>query len=795
MSADEELAKDIGPLAALTIGIGTMIGAGIFVLPGTAVGELGPLASLAFVIGGCIALLTALSASELGTAMPVSGGAYYYVNQGLGPLFGSIAGWGNWMGLAFASAFYMYGFGEYVNGFVAVSGVTVGPLALKPAQIIGLVGAVFFIAVNYVGAKETGQIQNVIVITLLAILSVFTLFGLLNADVETLRPFDPFGWDRLFPVTGLVFVSYLGFVQITSVAEEIQDPGRNLPRAVIGSVVIVTAAYALILLAMLAAVELDLVANNETAVVEVAELLIGPLGAAALLFGGLLATASSANASILASSRINFAMGRDKLITPKINEVHPRFSTPYRAIGATGVLILAFIALGNLELLASAGSVLHLIVYGLLNLALIVFREANPESYDPDFTVPLYPITPILGAIFSFALIVFIEPVVIGLSLAFVAFGVIWYLGYARSQIESPGVLAQYVLERSEELPDAAVSATTSVQPEGNDYRVMVPLANPAHQHNLITLGSAIADQHDGTVVALNIETVPDQTSLKAAREQQEYEAAKHILEQARDDAETYGVDVETHAVLSHRGFEEVFDSANRYNADLCVMGWGPEAAGSPGRVETPIDELAHSLPCDFLVFRDRGFDPSRILLPTAGGPDSDIAAGAARTLRDQYDAEVTLLHVAEDPAAGRQFLTEWAAEHGLEDAEIAVESGDVQTVIADAAEDATMLIVGATEKGLLSRLVRGSLVLDVLEDVECSVLLAEKSHTRSLRERVFGSDRTETEETGVTPEPATPEVEASGSDSDSDSDRDPDSTTDPTSDAKSESDSTVEQP
>ncbi|QFU84217.1 amino acid permease [Natronorubrum aibiense] len=760
--SDEELAKDLGPLAALTIGVGTMIGAGIFVLPGPAVAQLGPLAALAFVIGGGLALLTALSASELGTAMPVSGGAYYYINQGLGPLFGSIAGWGNWMGLAFASSFYMYGFGEYVNQFVSVSGLSLGFITLEPAQIIGLIGAAFFIAVNYVGAKETGRLQNIIVIVLMGILAVFTLFGLFNADLETLRPIDPFGWAPLLPVTGLVFVSFLGFVQITSVAEEIQEPGKNLPRAVIGSVVIVTVMYALILLAVLAAVETDVVANNETAVVDVARMLIGPAGAVALLLGGLLATASSANASILASSRINFAMGRDKLISPSINEIHPRFATPYRAIAITGAFILLFIAFGNLEMLATAGSVLHLIVYSLLNVALIIFREVDPESYDPDFEVPFYPITPILGAILSFALIAFIEPIVILLSMAFVLFGVIWYLGYARSEIESSGVLANYVLERSETLPDAAVSATTSVQPEGGDYRVMVPLANPAHEKHLITLGSAIADQHDGTVVAVNIEQVPDQTSLRAAREQNEHEAAAHLLEQAQTDAETYGVDVETHAVLSHRGIEEVFDAAKRYGVDVCVMGWGPNSQRSSGRVETTMDELAQSLPCDFLVFRDRGFDPSRILLPTAGGPDSDLAAAVARSLRDQYDATVTLLHVAEDRDRGTAFLESWADDHDLSDAKLSVETGDVQTNIAEAATDATLLVIGATEKGLLSRVVRGSLVLDVLEDVDCSVLLAEKRHERSIRERLFGTDSdTETDsETGVTPNPSTPDPE-----------------------------------
>ncbi|KAB1190528.1 amino acid permease [Haloferax sp. MBLA0076] len=749
-SGDEELAKDLGLLSALTIGVGTMIGAGIFVLPGQAAAAAGPAVALSFVVGGIISLFTALSASELGTAMPKAGGSYYYVNHALGPLFGSVAGWGNWMGLAFASAFYTLGFGEYLASFLPLPALSLGPLGLTPFQIGALLAGSAFIAINYIGAKETGRIQIVIVTLLVGILTVFSLLGFLQADISTLRPFFPEetgGTAAVLPATGLVFVSFLGFAKITTVAEELKNPGRNLPLAVVGSVLIVTVMYAVIMVVLMGVINWPQLAPEftDTPVLDVAEIAFGTIGLAGvgvalLTFAGLLATASSANASILASSRINFAMGRDKLVSDKLNAIHPNFATPYRSIAVTGGLILLFIVVGDVKTLAKAGSVLHLIVYGMLNIALIVMRQADVDEYQPDFEVPLYPVVPILGAVSSFGLIAFMEPVEIALSVVFVAGGLVWYLAYARGKTTKRGILSQYIISRSDEMPSAAVSAASTVQPDGGQYKVMVPLANPQHEHDLITLASAIAKQHDGYVEAVHIVTVPDQTALRYGAEHLDELDAESmtLLEQARDDAETLGVDIETHTVVSHQSFEEIFDVAKDHEADLVVMGWGPDSHGAPGRAESARDELTEDVPCDFIVLRDRGFDPSDILVPTAGGPDSDLSAEVAKLLQSTYGSNVTLLHVAETVEEGDSFLREWAETHGLEDATLQVETGDVETAIERAAADKSMVIIGATERGLLSRLLRGTIAESVVDDIDSSVLLAERARTRSFMDKLF---------------------------------------------------------
>ncbi|ELZ95114.1 cationic amino acid transporter [Haloferax mucosum ATCC BAA-1512] len=746
--SDEELAKDLGLLSALTIGIGTMIGAGIFVLPGAAARAAGPVVVASFVVGGLIALVNALSVSELGTAMPKAGGGYYYVNRALGPLFGSIAGLGDWMGLAFASAFYSIGFGQYLATLIPMSGVAF----LNEVQVGAVVAGAVFVGVNYIGAKETGGVQTVIVTILLMILTLFAVQGWLSFDVATLLGdggVAPFGYGAILPGTALVFVSFLGYAKIATVAEELKNPGRNLPLAVIGSVTIVTILYAILVSIMLGVVPWPEL--NESAPLTQATRVAFPGGLAGLAvtvvtLGALLATASSANASILASARINFAMGRDKIVTNWLNKIHPNYATPYRSILVTGVVIILFIAaLGrDIEVLAKAATALHLVVYALMNAALIVFRETDPE-YDPEFTVPLYPLTPIVGIAVSLGLLAYVGREELLLSGLFIVGAVVWYFAYARNHVDRQGLLGRYILSRSDGLPPTVVEAAATVAPNGTGRvdtapTTMVAVSNPRTERALVTLAAAIAKSDGGRVVVTHVIQVPDQTSLAAAADQRDRisQTSKQLMADARTDAEQLGVPVDTKTVLSHEGLDEVFDVAREHGVNRLVIGHsGAKIAG--GRVEGPLDELTHDLPCDVLVLDGQTFDPSEILLPTAGGYSSGLSAEVARALQETTDARISVLHVADEATTGRAFLEQWVAEHELDGVELLVETGDVETAIREAAAGKSLVLVGATESGLLSRLVGGSLTLSVLNDLDTDVLLAERPRERSLRERLFG--------------------------------------------------------
>jgi amino acid transporter len=442
--AGTELERSIGLIGGLAVGVGTMIGAGIFVFPGLAAGQAGPAAAGSFAIGAVVALLVALPASELATAMPKSGGGYYFISRALGALPGAIVGISIWLGLVFATAFYLVGFGNYAAAILAEAGVALGGMSVVIP--LALVSGLLLTGLNLFGTENAATLQNYVVGLLLTILVAFLGFGGLDAlgivgAPSSRETFMPFGPMPMFTTAALVFTSYLGFAQVATVAGDIKNPGRNLPLAMIGSVLIVGILYvATIFVATSAFGSGPLSRFGETAIVEVARSYLGSTGAVVILLAGLLATVSSANASILSTSRAVFAISRDALIPKFASRMNLKYGTPHVALAMAGGPVLVLIGFGEVEVLAEVASFLHLIMYGLMCVALVVIRLDEPDWYDPDFRVPAWPLVAGLGALASFGMIFFMQFIsqVIGLGVMVAAGG--WYLFYARD-VTLKGVL------------------------------------------------------------------------------------------------------------------------------------------------------------------------------------------------------------------------------------------------------------------------------------------------------------------------------------------------------------------
>jgi amino acid transporter len=552
---DQELARDLGFLEAYTIGLGTMIGAGIFVLPSIAASRAGPASTVSFFFGGMVSLLAAISLSELATGMPRAGGSYYYVNRALGPFFGSIVGWGMWAGLTFASAFYMIGFGQYLLpglgqylGFLAGWG-EVG------ITVAALVMAALLTGVNYYGVKETGALQNVIVLTLVGLIVTFLSFGLVSGP--TIGEFNPYGWPAVAATIGTVYVTFIGFEVIATSAEEIKNPSRNLPLAMIAAVVTPTLMYVGVMFVSTGTLSPEALTTSQIPVADVATEIMGSIGSLLMIVGAVLATVSSANASILSAARVNFAMGRDRILMNWLNEVHDRFRTPYRSIAATGIITLVLIAIGvGIGTLAEVASFMYLVTYALVHVAVVVLRRADPDAYDPSFQIPtlLYPAVPILGFLACIAILVQMDGVVQAIGVVIVALGVLWYVVYAREQASSESLVGEAIAPR----------ATRRVDGE-RPYRVVVPVANPQTERDLLRMAAASAHAHDdenAEIIAVNVIEVPQQTSLSQdlAFEEERIERQQELLDAARDVAEDLDIGLRTRAIVGRNAGSAILD-------------------------------------------------------------------------------------------------------------------------------------------------------------------------------------------------------------------------------------------
>ena len=424
------LKKELTLLNVYAIATGTTLSAGFFLLPGIAFNEAGPAVVLSYMIAAIPLIPAMFSMVELSTAMPRAGGAYYFLDRSMGPFVGTIGGLGTWLALVFKTAFALIGMGAYLSIFWPE----------VPIVMLAVILAVLFGIVNLFGAKKTGTFQVFMVFALLLILLAFIGKGIPEINSVHFEGFFDKGTVSIISTAGLVYISYVGVTNIASVAEEVQNPERNLPLGVflaIGTAIIVYAVGTTIMVGVLPANEL---AQDLTPVASTAAIIFGEWGKIAVTVAAVIAFASVANAGILSASRYPLAMSRDHLIPSKLAKLTAR-NIPHYGIAVTVGLIILLILTLDIARIAKLASAFQLLMFAFICLAVVVMRESQIEAYDPGYRSPFYPWMQIFGVFSPLWLIAEMGALPILFSLGLVTLGTVWYFAYAQNRVVRSGAI------------------------------------------------------------------------------------------------------------------------------------------------------------------------------------------------------------------------------------------------------------------------------------------------------------------------------------------------------------------
>ncbi len=436
------LKKELGLLSVFSIAAGAMISSGLFILPGLAYFKSGPAVILAYLIAGILVLPSMFSKAELATAMPKSGGAYFFVNRSMGAGFGTIAGISAWFSLAFKSAFALVGIGAFAS-------IIYPEITILQIKLIAVVFCVFFTIINLRSTKHAGSLQVFMVMGLLVLLLYYVFKGIPHIDNRHFDDFMKGDLKTLFMTSGMIFVSYGGLTKIASVAEEIKNPSRNIPLGMISAFTIVTIAYVVVVFVTVGILGDKLLLSAPrlytlTPISDGAEVFAGKPGMYILSIAALLAFFSTANAGIMASSRNPLAMSQDKLLPSFFGKVSKKQQTPINAIFFTSSFMILVIFL-PLETLIKIASTMKILLFIFINISVIIMRESGIQNYRPKFKSPLYPWLQVIAVVVYIFLIIGMGAMPLILTSVFIIAGLSWYWFYGRIRSNKESALFQIV--------------------------------------------------------------------------------------------------------------------------------------------------------------------------------------------------------------------------------------------------------------------------------------------------------------------------------------------------------------
>lgn len=437
LASDKGFTKTLNARDLISLGIGVVIGTGIFILPGTVAAlHSGPAISLSFVIAALVCSLSAMCYAELSSALPVAGSAYSFGNVLYGESIGWFLGWALILEYMLAVAAVSTGWASYFNSFISALGLHMpqalsGPFDPAHGTYINItaVASVLIVALLLAhGSRTSVRVNDIMVIVKVIIILIFVVVGAFFIKGKNLHPFMPYGFSGVIKGSSLVFFAYLGFDVVAASAADVKDPQKNMPRGIIGTLVITTILYiavSVVLTGMVYYKQLDV--SNPVAYA--LQLVNQDWVAAILSVGALAGMATSMISTMFSSTRLIYSIGRDGLFPEALGKINPKTKVPTNSLIIVTIIIAFFGGIVSLDQITSLVNIGTLLAFTFVSYGVIRLRK-RPDIKNTGFKVPFYPVLPLISVIMCLALMTQLPAETWLASLVWFVIGAVIYLSY-----------------------------------------------------------------------------------------------------------------------------------------------------------------------------------------------------------------------------------------------------------------------------------------------------------------------------------------------------------------------------
>lgn len=737
MDNNSKTKRSLGLLEATGVGVGAIVGGGIFALAGVAFASTGPSAIVAFMLNGIIAILTALTFAEMSTKFPESGGTYTFAKKVLSVQTAFMVGWIVWFASIVAGVLYALGFASF--GVIALEYLWRAFLGTPPhwiikqqTVIIFAVGAIVFYSFS-LSRKSSGGGQWVTIgkLVMFAILIIGGLWAIINRPSEiiyvNLTPFFPGGALGLFQAMGYTFIALQGFDLIAAVAGEIRNPNHTIPRAMLLSLGIALVIY-LPLLFIIATVGVESgqsiaalsAEHTETLIAVAVQNYLGPIGFWFVIVAAILSMLSALHANLFAASRVALTMARDRTLPNLLGGINKHHGTPTTAIMATTfTIIMILLIIPNVAAAGAAASLIFLISFALVHLTSILAHRRGSAKQD-SFRLPWFPLIPTIGGLACLSLAIFQ-----GISVPSAGLIATVWLGFG-------GILYLALFAQRARVVDASAEAIDPqlVRLRGRSPLVLVPIANPANAEALIAVANALAPPNVGRVLLLSVVATPNKW--QPGKSPQTLLDSQAALRRAFNASFTAGLSPEALTTVAPRPWAEIIRISRTYRCESLLLGL---SNFTDQAMEHPLEKLMSSVDCDVVILRaPQGWklsEAQRIFVPVGGrGDQSNLRARLLGSLCRTAGREITFLRVfpthrsKESFKKARRDLSRLARDevYGSFQAKV-IQSNNIAEDVTQHALESDLVILGLKRLGRRHTLF-GEVTRQIANNTKCAMIM-----------------------------------------------------------------------